>query len=371
MMHIKINYGRSVTTVPAVEPAILARATADDLRILLCLCHSGVTLSGENSDALCQTLAQAVGCSPMSVAASIAFWRGTGVLELAEEGSAVPADGSRPLPQTPTTAVPAVATEEPAAERPRVTVKRANNQLPSYSHSDLAELLEKNSEIRENLDECSRIWGNLLTLPETNLVLGLSEYLGLDWDYILSLMAHCVADMNRLGMKHSMRYVEKQAIEIYDEGITTLDALQEKLRALDELHSAEGKLRRLFGMGERKLSPTETKYFSTWLHDFRFDYEIIERAYNIAVDIKGAADKRYINGILANWNSQNLRTMAEIDAAEAAHQAEVEQKKATASQPTLKRNPAPPAGGGSFDTDNFFDAAVRRSLGDPKVDPQS
>ncbi len=374
MMHIKINYGRAVATVPMLDPATLARATADDLRILICLCHAGIALAGESNDALCTAIAVAAGCSPMTAAASVAFWRGTGVLELSEEGSTPREAVSSvpPAPTAPTLSAPLTPiAEETPADKPRVTIMRAKNQLPNYSTADLANILEAHPDIGENIHECERLWGNLLNLQETNVLLELSDYLGLEWDYILSLVARCVEETKQLGMKHSMRYVEKQAIRFYDEGITTLDALQEKFRALDELHSTEGKLRRLFGMGERKLTPTETKYFSTWLHDFRYDFEIIEHAYNIAVDTKGAADKRYINGILANWNGQNLRTMAEIEAADNAHRAAEEQKRAATPKSAPRKSAPPPAGGGSFDTDNFFDAAVRRSLGELPGDTQS
>ncbi len=352
MMHIKIHYGSAVTTVPSVDPAILARATADDLRVLLCLCTAGVTLSGDNMDALCTVIGQASGCSAVAVSASIAFWRGTGVLDLSE-GSSAPSPTPMP-PETP----PTPAKQEES--KPRVTVRRADDQLPSYSMTDLANLLEARPETQENIHECERIWGNLLNLQETNILLGLTDYLGLDWDYILSLVARCVADMDRLGMKHAMRYVEKQAVRFYDEGITTLDALQEKFRALDMLHSAEGKLRKLFGMGERALTPSETKFFSTWLYDFKFEYEIIEMAYNIAVDTNGKPSKPYINSILANWNAQNLRTPAAIASSMADFRAEQERKRAKASAKKTDQPTTP----GSFDTENFFDAAVRRSLGD-------
>ncbi len=366
MMYIKINYGSAVTTVPTIDPTVLSRATADDLRVLLCLCTSGIALSGEHPDALSTALGQAAGCSAMTAAASIAFWRGTGVLELSD-GSLTIADPpkSRPMP-VPAPAVPASpATEStPPENKPRVTVKRANDQLPSYSHSDLADLLEAQPEMRENINECERLWGNLFNLQELNIIMELSDYLGLDWDYILSLIARCVADMDRLGTKHSMRYVEKQAIRFYDEGITTMDALQEKFRALDTLHSAEGKLRILFGMGNRVMTPSEKKYFSTWLYDFQYDFDIIELAYTIAVDTKGEPKKNYINSILANWNSQSLRTLAEIEAAQTAYRAEQDRKRVAGAA----KNAPVPAGGGSFETDNFFDAAVRRSLGD-KVEP--
>ncbi len=357
MMHIKIHYGGAVTTVPAVDSTTLARATADDLRVLLCLCASASTPMGETMDELCASVGKAAGCGAATAAASIAFWRGTGVLALSEATQS-------PDAQTVSAARPA-ATAAPTAT-PNPAPRRGNDRLPSYTNTDLADLMEAQTEIKENIDECNRIWGNLLNLQEVNTVLGLSDYLGLDWDYILSLIARCVEEMDRLGIKHSMRYVEKQAIRFYDEGITTLDALQEKFRALDVLHSAEGKLRRLFGMGERGMTPSETKFFSTWLYDFQFDYEIIEMAYNIAVDTKGTPSKPYINSILANWNSQNLRTVTEIEASQAAFRTEQGRKRAQASAKTGKQA----AEGGSFDTENFFDAAVRRSLGD-KTDSNS
>ncbi len=360
MMYIKINYGTAVTTLPRLDTATLARATAEDLRVLISLCTSDISLSGESIDALAATIGQIVGCGAMTAAASLSFWRGTGILALTETNA--PESSSAPLPPAPPSAE-ATPTPAPVAESSttRLTVRRAEDRLPSYSMTDLTALLEKNPEVRENIDECGRIWGNLLNLQETNILLGLSDYLGLEWDYILSLMARCVSDMKRLGMKHSMRYVEKQSIRFFDEGITTLDALQEKFRALDILHSAEGKLRTLFGMGNRIMTPSETKFFSTWLYDFQYDYDIIELAYNIAVDAKGEPRKSYINSILANWNSQNLRTVAAIQAAQESRRAEMERKRAP------KKTTPSPAGGGSFDTDSFFDAAVRRSFGEDPV----
>ncbi len=356
MMHITIHYGDAVISVPAVDGTTLARATADDLRVLICLCASERAPHGNTMDELCAALGAAAGCSAVTAAAAIAFWRGTGVLELSDTAS----DSSAAQPPVAPKVMPAHSepAEHPASP---VAQRRASDRLPTYSHTDMADLLETRTEIKENIDECSRIWGNMLNIQEINTVLGLADYIGLDWDYILSLMARCVADMDRFGMRHSMRYVEKQALHFYDEGIHTLDALQEKFRALDELRSAEGKLRALFGMGKRKLTPTETKYFSTWLHDFKYDYEIIEMAYNIAVDAKGTPKKSYINSILANWNRDGLRTPAAIVEAQSQFRAERDQRRAE----NGSAKSTPPASRGSFDTENFFDAAVRRSLGDP------
>ena len=349
MTYIHINYGQKTVALPAVDPAILARATADDLRVLLCLCAADVPPSGESMDELCAAVGRLAGCGAMTAAASVAFWRGIGVLEL----SGTVADTKM--------APPAKVTSQPVAEN--VTVRRSADQLPHYTTSELADLLESRPEARENIDECHRIWGSLLNSQEINTILALSDYLGLEWDYILSLMARCVEDMDKLGARHSMRYVEKQALAYYDEGIHTLDALQDKFRALDKLRSTEGHLRTLFGMGERKLTPRETKYFSTWLHEFGFDYEIIELAYNVAVDAKGEPKMSYINSVLANWNKDGLRTPEAIEEAQLLFRADRDRKRVAATS-----KPASTETDGSFNTENFFEAAVRRSLGDdPKT----
>jgi DnaD/phage-associated family protein len=54
----------------------------------------------------------------------------------------------------------------------------------------------------------------------------------------------------------------------------------------------------MFGLGSRNLTPREKKYFSAWLYEYKYSIEIIEMAYNIAVDTKGTPQINYINGIL-------------------------------------------------------------------------
>ncbi len=348
MMHITINYGEKALMLPSVDPAVLSRATADDLRVLLCLCASDTSLSGENMDDLCSAVGRAAGCGAITAAASVSFWRSIGVIELSETASKAESVREKPTK--------ALDTIEKITDN--VTVRRAAGQLPHYTVSELSDLLENHPEARENIDECNRIWGDMLNQQEIGALLIFMDYLKLDWDYILSLVARCVEDMDRMGARHSMRYVEKTAIAYHDEGICTLDALQEKFRALDKLRGAEGKLRALFGMGERKLTPKETKFFSVWLHDFGYDYDIIELAYNAAVDAKGEPKMSYINSILANWDKDGLRTTAAVEESQRRFRAEKERRK------TDPKKGQPSAQEGSFDTENFFDAAVRRSLGD-------
>jgi DnaD/phage-associated family protein len=128
------------------------------------------------------------------------------------------------------------------------------------------------------------------------------------------------------------------------------------------MEEVEGQLRRMFGMGERALTPTEKKKFSAWLYDYRYGMDVITRAFEVTVDAKGSPNLKYMDAVLSNWNRDGLRTISDVEAAEAKFQAE---KTAKASGNKIAEGRE-----GSFNTDDFFAAAVRRSLGED-FDPDS
>lgn len=365
-MNIQLQYGTAVAAVPASALAVMDRATKTDLRVLLTLC-AGPDLTTGNSMGECVAgIAARVGCTPAQVETSLSFWRGAGVLNVLTENhtasektaeTSVAASPDVPVKATAPAPPPVQETDKPSApESPRKP--RAADALPHYTSAELADLLEVRREAADCLKECQNIWGKMFNVHEHNVILGLTDYLGLEWDYVLTLLAFCADEQDKRGIKRSLRYVETRAFAFYDEGVTDLPSLQEKLRRVQQMEEAEGQLRRMFGMGERALTPTEKKKFSTWLYDYKFGPDIITRAFEVTVDAKGSPNLKYMDAVLANWNRDGLRTIEAIEAAEERFQASKKGKK--------------PEGGdeGSFNTDDFFAAAVRRSLGED-FDPES
>jgi DnaD/phage-associated family protein len=274
------------------------------------------------------------------------------VLTVTEEiGKNVPAAQASAV-EIPTPA-PEFSKEEPKETRP--ARPRPAGELPRYTSAELADLLEARKDVNDFLRECQNVWGEMFNTHQTNTILGFVDYLGLEWDYILALLAFGVREQDKRGVKRSLRYVEKMAFDFYDEGITDLPALQEKICSLEKTAEVEGSLRRMFGMGERALTPTEKKKFSTWLYEYQYDLDIITRAFEVTVDAKGSPNLKYMDAVLANWNRDGLRTLADIENSEASFQARKAEK--------AGKKPAPD-GQGSFNTDDFFAAAVRRSFGD-------
>ena len=83
-----------------------------------------------------------------------------------------------------------------------------------------------------------------------------------------------------------------------------------------------------------------------WVMTMRYEKDILRRAYEITVDNTGKPSLPYANAILENWYQAGLKSIEEIDAA-------MEDYK-KAHESTLDN-------GGSFNTDDFFEAALRRS----------
>lgn len=346
-MTIKIQYGSSVFALPGAVNEVAPRATATDLLVLLALCADPTLDTADK-------LTDSTGISTDEISASLAFWRGTGIVTV---------DGSAPATKESKTETAAAQAEPPKAEpatepheTSAATTKKSlpANSIPRYTSEELADLLESRRETSAYLDECQNIWGKMFNVHEVNVILGLTDYLGLEWDYVLTLLAYSAAEQDKRGIKRSLHYVETTAFSLYDEGVTDLPALQEKLRRLEQMEEAVSRLRRMFGMGERALTPTEKKKFSAWLHDYKFDLDMITRAFEITVDTKGSPNLKYMDAILANWNRDGIRTLADVDKADEAFKAD----KSKGSKPSESPRQ------GSFDTDDFFSAAVARSLGE-------
>lgn len=357
-MKIQLYYGTAVATVPASALGVMERAGKHDLQVLLTLCAEPALLSADSLGACVGSMAARLNCTPAQVEASLSFWRGAGVLNILQEENAVPAVPSAVAEPVP--AVPKEPQQPEAQERrePEPAAKlRPAAELPRYTSAELAALLEAREETAAYLKECENIWGKMFNPHEYNIVLALVDYLGLEWDYVLALLSYAAKYYReRDNQGKSLAYVERMAFSLHKEGIVTAEALQRRFKEMENMATLEYQLRRLFGMGDGALTPTQKKMFSTWVYEYRFDPEIIRMAYNRAVDNTGSSKinklMNYVNKTLGAWNEDNLRTPEQIEAADAAFRAERDGEKAGKPQT------------GSFDTDDFFTAAVRRSLGD-------
>lgn len=389
-MSVKINYEYDTVTIPAKAVPALERASGADIRLLMALCTNAELRCHPESDL--SAFAAAAGCNEAQAAASLAFWRGVGVIVIDgavgrvsdllqrpdvstdADATAAPSEpivAAEMVPAQDTLVTPVSETQDspvPTSAKGKASVRTGasgkrtkaerRDQLPNYTTDQISRYIEEHAGTASFLEECQNVWGKLFNTHEINIVLGLVDYLGVSWDYVLILLSYCRRLSERRGSTKSLHYVETVAFNFYDDGICEAVALQEKLRQMELMAETEGQLRTMFGMGSRSLSTTEKRVFSAWLYDFGYGLDIIRRAYEIAVDTIGEPKIKYINSILSSWHSHDLTSLDAVNAfIEEGNRVRGKGKHDTARQV-----------GSSFETNDFFDAAVRRNFGEDSID---
>lgn len=315
-IHININYGTGVSVLPESVIEYVDKAKKFDIKVLLLLASSEKYRTGKYEQAITKEL----GCEVSDVENSLSFWNGTGLISLGED-----AKKEKPVQKN----------EKESASIP----KRAKvSELPQYTSAELNALLQKHNNVVGLIDECQNVLGKIFTASDIKVLMGFVDYLGLDNDYILVLMHYAA----RNDMK-SLRYIEKIAVSCIDDGFTDAKTLQEALYAREEKAQIESKIKAVFGLGSRKLTSKEQKQVDTWVATYKYDLDVIEKAYEITVGATNKPSIHYANAILEKWFSEGVKNIDDVNALLAAR----EEQKTT--------------DGSSFDVDDFFSAALKRS----------
>ncbi len=320
---IYLNFERD--SLPNNFYTLLRSADENDLKIMLAVAFSGK--DEIEKEVLCRELDM----EENEFDASVKYWCGAGLLRKGKR--AQPKQGSEPSELKKN--------EVSSSAHKNGKIERAGSELPAYTSTELAELIENRRITAEFINEAQRVFGKVFNTHEVNILVGLVDYIGFDEASVIILLSH-VAKRE----KKSLRYVEKMAFALYDEGITDADSLQERLCKMEEYSKTEGEVKAMFGIVGRAATSKEKKFLSAWIETMGYGTEEIRLAYDITVDNTHSPSSAYANTILEAWYAAGLHTCKEIINYE-------EGKKGAQG----KNNPIK-----SYNTDEFFNAAIKRTF---------
>ncbi len=320
--------------VLASQSSVFSEASAEELRLLLVL-H-------ENEDGLpLSALADAASLSVKETEAALSFWRGAGIVKAKKAEKAEKTEKAE-------------APDGDKAPKEKKKPVEQNEGLPSYSIAHIADATKEEG-LASFFSACEQIHGKELNETEISILLWMHEELALDCEYILILLAFCEGN----GRK-PLRYTQKVAHSLFDKDIVTVKDLTAYIERKNKALSREGGLRRMFGIGERKLTAKEEECFLRWCTEYNYGDDIIGLAFDITVDATGKAAVAYADKIIQSWNAAGVKTVADAERL-------VEENRQA-------RNPASKKGKGlsqeakaesremqSFDVDDFFTHALERS----------
>ena len=313
---LKIEYGNSVFALPRETlAAAMSKAGGFEFKVLLILAANDALRA--DADAACEAVCRELDCTKSAYSKAIKFWVEAGVIAQSEG-------------------------DAPKAEAEPKTKALMKSDMPTYTEAQTAEIIDKSKDLKGTIDACQEIMGKVFTSADVSAVVTMYDYLGLvDAGYIETLFAYC----KTLG-KTSARYAEKVAVSMADEGIDTTDALNEYIARRERLETDMQTLRTLIGAADRALTAKEKKLFECWLTEWGFDTEVITRAYEVTVDNIGKLKLDYMNKVLENWHRDGLTTLEAVNASLEAY---------------AKNKAAAAKSGSGFETDEMFEAALRRS----------
>lgn len=292
-------------------------ATEDDLKVLLMLC--ALTQDGSfDTDECKKAVAEATGVSENEYESALAYWRGARVLK-AKKGQKAKSDNSEDKEKTKKTLL--------------------EDKLPDYTEEELALKIDNTKNLKQTVDECQQIIGKIFTPSDVSVIVGMADRLSFSGEYITMLVAYCTG----IGKK-SLRYVEKTACSLFDEGIDSVETLSAYIKKNESMHEALPQIRKMVGAGERSLTEKEAKLVEKWLGEYGYDLEMIKIAYEKSVShVENGKFIPYMGGIIDRWYKQGIRTFDQLNDMLSAY----EKSKAQSL--------------GGFDTDDAFEKSVRRT----------
>lgn len=171
---------------------------------------------------------------------------------------------------------------------------------------DLLEALDSNN-TKDMMKDIEVLLGRPLSPNEMSLYLNWQEEFGFSSELILILIEYCLSKG-----KSDYRYIEKVALSWYDQKISTIEQAQNLIKKTEDKWINMRKILTYLGITNTDIMKPQQDIIEKWILTFRFSNEIIFKACDICFERLNRADFKYIDGILSNWNKNNIRTLDDI-----------------------------------------------------------
>ena len=306
-MKIEVKYIGGILNLPSSVLPLIKNADETELKVLLGIFNYAHAFSG--FDTCVPMLSKDLDIEIAEINRALAFWAKNGVLSVEGLDSAL-----------------FEAIHIDSSEK---------NSMPTYTGEQITAFIKENKEIETLFSSCQSVMGKTFNTHDYNSIIYLRSFYKFSDEYILFLLAHCVE-----SDKANWAYIRKTAKILYDEGVDTYEKLEKHFSARRNKRSLEYKIRKLFGIGEREFTKREKDIFETWINQ-KISFDLIKKAYEVTIDNTGKPSSSYTAKIIENWLNAGIKTPEEAENSLVAYKNRLSMS--------------------SFDTDDFFEAALKRS----------
>lgn len=201
-----------------------------------------------------------------------------------------------------------------------------------YLPGEVGAIINSDKNLSDMLNIAQKILGRLLSYQAIEKLYSLYDWLGMDIDVILRLLEYCA----ELGKKN-ISYIEKVAVSWHEMGISTVDDAEEYIKHQNYKRSYVYKIQKLFGIDNRRLGASESKYIDSW-YARGISAELASYAYDYSISKTGKFSMAYINKVLISWDDENIKTVKQAQDSLKRYSAQNEQKQAPQQNKPVKNN---------------------------------
>ena len=176
----------------------------------------------------------------------------------------------------------------------------------STSQVDLLEALGSTT-TKDMLKDIEMLLARPLSPNEMSLYLNWQKEFGFSSELILILIEYCISKG-----KSDSRYIEKVALSWHDLKITTIEQAQNLITKAEDKWINIRKILTYLGITNTDIMKPQQDLIEKWLLIYKFPNEIILKACDVCFERLNRADFKYIDGILTNWNKNNIKTLEDI-----------------------------------------------------------
>lgn len=171
---------------------------------------------------------------------------------------------------------------------------------------DLLEALDSVN-TKDMLKDIEMLLARPLSPNEMSTYLNWQREFGFSSELILILIEYCISKG-----KSDSRYIEKVALSWHDLGITTIEQAQNLIKKTEDKWINIRKILTYLGINNTDIMKPQQDLIEKWLLIYKFEAEVILKACDVCFERLSRADFKYIDGILTNWNKNNIKTLEDV-----------------------------------------------------------
>lgn len=257
----------------------------------------------------------------------------------------VPAENATPMTVSTDDKTSAVIPALPTSAQPPLP------KLPKkhYTKAKLAALAE-NPEAKQVLFIAEQYLETSFNPSEMETLLYIYDGLGFSLDLIDYLLGICVEKQI-----HTLSHIEEVAMDWFQKGVTTVNDAK---KAHTSQRKACQSVCRALGIEGRTLAESEQMFLFKWSDTYGFSLDFILEACHRTIQATGKPSFSYIDTILKNWQESGVKSMADVQALDTAHQAAQTRTKKPAARP----HTVPKGKGNSFPERSYDYSALEQQL---------